>query len=130
MMNDSYIIHIRIDEVYMRDSNGSMMSIYVYDSIYQYNNTRGISYGNSTIIDAGDTISTISDTNNDVSYTIWTCIISLDPTGIILKATRLSLFLSKMYYININHGQKLEEFLLSTTSIVRYDPNRYICTTL
>ena len=123
MMNDRYNIHISIHTISMIDSDGNMMSIYVYDSIYQYNNTKGISYGNSTIIDAGDTISTMTDTNNDVSYTIWTCIISLDPTGIILRSTRLSLFVNKMYYINVNHGQKLEEFLLSTTSIVRYDPN-------
>lgn len=50
-------------------------------------------------------------------------IFAFDITGEIFRSAKVLQIMNKVYFININHGKKLDAFLSQTTSIVQFDRN-------
>ena len=52
-----------------------------------------------------------ADTSNPVVFMGLFAMLALDPTGILLRLCQILKIVNKLYFININYGQKLDAFL-------------------
>ena len=99
-----YSILIYVDQYKLERKNGVLMS-----EMKEAEMVGGLSRGSAVV----------GDTSSSLGFSLGFFFLSVDPTGTFFKVTKVMQYGNKLYYININHGEILDAFLLKTASIMQ-----------
>ena len=106
------------------DSNGGKVQVIFYSSTFNYIHKRG-EVQQTGLMKTSTLMTGVSDSNHVGAFSLITLLTAIDPTGTVFRFTKTLQMMNKMYFINVNHGNSLDKFLLQTATIIKYDPSTH-----